>query len=240
MPTPHNEAQIGDIAQTVIMPGDPLRAKYIADNFLENVKLVNSVRGMYAYTGTYKGKELTIMASGMGIPSMGIYSYELFHFYNVENIIRIGTCGSHAEDLDLLDIILVDKSYTESNYALSFDNVDVHLSEASSYLNSIIESTSNDIGIKCHKRTTLCNECFDPYISDLQKGLDRIPNNIQISGCEMEAFALFYNAKKEGKNAACLLSVVDTLKNKKGLSTEERQNGLNAMIKLALESAIKI
>lgn len=240
MPTPHNEAQIEDIAKTVIMPGDPLRAKYIAENFLDNAKLVNSIRGMYAYTGTYKGKLLTVMASGMGIPSMGIYSYELFHFYDVENIIRIGTCGSLTEDLGLLDIILVDKSYTESNYALCFDNVANHISESSSYLNSIIESTSNDIGIKCYKKTTLCAECFDPYMPDITKRFDRIPENIQISGCEMEAFALFYNAKRERKNAACLLSVVDTLANKKGLSTEERQNGLNAMIKLALESAINI
>lgn len=240
MPTPHNEAKLEDIAKTVIMPGDPLRAKYIAENFLEDVKLVNSVRGMYTYTGNYKGMQLTVMASGMGIPSMGIYSYELFHFYNVENIIRIGTCGSLTEDLDLLDIILVDKSYTESNYALSLDNVNVHVAESSSYLNSIIENTSNDIGIKCNKKTTLCNECFDPYIDDLQGGLDRLPKELNLSACEMEAFALFYNAKKEGKNAACLLSVVDTLKDKKGLSPEERQNGLNAMIKLALESAVKL
>ena len=240
MPTPHNEAQINEIAKTVIMPGDPLRAKYIADNFLENATLVNNVRGMFAYTGFYKGTRLTIMASGMGIPSMGIYSYELYHFYNVENIIRIGTCGALTEDLDLLDLILVDKSYTESNYSLSFDNIDKHIEESSSYLNSIIESTSNEIGIKCNKRSTLCNECFDPYIPDLQKMLDRIPNSIQISGCEMEAFSLFYNAKREGKNASCLLSVVDALTNKKSLSSEERQNGLNAMIKLALESAIKL
>ncbi len=240
MPTPHNEAQIEDIAKTVIMPGDPLRAKYIADNFLENVRLVNSVRGMYTYTGTYKGTELTVMASGMGIPSIGIYSYELYHFYNVENIIRIGTCGAFTEDIDLLDIILVDKSYTESNYALSFDNVDKHLEEASSYLNSTIESTSNDIGIRCHKKTTLCNECFDPYIPNFKINLDRIPKNIQVAASEMEAFALFYNAKREGKNAACLLSAVDAITTKRSLSAQERQNGLNAMIKLALESAIRL
>lgn len=240
MPTPHNEAKIEDIAKTVIMPGDPLRAKYVAENFMENVKLVNSVRGMYAYTGTYKGKELTVMASGMGIPSMGIYSYELFHFYNVENIIRIGTCGAFTEDIDLLDILLIDKSYTESNYALSFDNVDVHLTESSSYLNSIIESTSNEIGIRCSKKTTLCNECFDPYIPDFKKNLERVPSHIQIASSEMESFALFYNAKREHKNAACLLSVVDAITSKRSLSADERQNGLNAMIKLALESAIKL
>ena len=240
MPTPHNEAQIDEIAKTVIMPGDPLRAKYIADNFLENATLVNKVRGMFAYTGFYKGTRLTVMASGMGIPSMGIYSYELYHFYNVENIIRIGTCGSLVEDLDLLDLILVDKSYTESNYALSLDSIDKHLEDSSSYLNLIIESTSNEIGIKCTKASSLCNECFDPYIPELDKMLARLPGSPKLSACEMEAFSLFYNAKREGKNAACLLSVVDTLTNKKGLSPEQRQNGLNAMIKLALESAIKL
>ena len=240
MPTPHNEAKLEDIAKTVIMPGDTLRAKYIADNFLENCKLVNKVRGMYAYTGTYKGKLFTVMASGMGIPSMGIYSYELFHFYNVENIIRIGTCGAFNENLDLLDIILVDKSYTESNYALSFDNINTHLVDASSYLNSIIEDTATENNIKCFKCTTLCNECFDPYIPNIKEMLNRIPNDIVISGCEMEAFALFYNAKREGKRASCLLSVVDSLKTKKSLSSEERQIGLNNMIKLALESALKV
>lgn len=240
MPTAHNSAKLEDIAKTVIMPGDPLRAKYIADNFLENCKLVNEVRGMYAYTGTYKGKSITVMASGMGIPSMGIYSYELFHFYNVENIIRIGTCGAFTEDLDLLDIILVDKTYTESNYALSFDNIDTHIVESSSYLNSIIEKTSTENNIKCFKCTTLCNECFDPYIPNIKEMLNRIPKDIAISGCEMEAFALFYNAKREGKHASCLLSVVDSLKTKKSLSSEERQNGLNEMIKLALESSLKI
>jgi len=240
MPTPHNEAQIEDIAKTVIMPGDPLRAKYIAENFLENVKLVNSVRGMYTYTGTYKGKELTVMASGMGIPSMGIYSYELYHFYDVKNIIRIGTCGAFTEDIELLDILLVDKSYTESNYALSFDDVDIHIAESSSYLNSVIENTSNEIGIKCSKKATLCNECFDPYIPDFKKNLERVPSPLQIASSEMESFSLFYNAKREGKNAACLLSAVDVITTKRSLSSEERQNGLNAMIKLALESAIKL
>lgn len=239
MPTPHNEAKLEDIAKTVIMPGDPLRAKYIADNFLENYKLVNKVRGMYAYTGTYKGKVITVMASGMGIPSMGIYSYELFHFYNVEHIIRIGTCGAFIKDLNLLDIILVDKSYTESNYALSFDNKDIHIEGASTKLNNVIRDTATQNDIKLFEGTTLCNECFDPYIPNIKITLDRIPKDINIIGCEMEAFALFYNAKREGKHASCLLNVVDALTTKKSLSSEERQNGLNNMIKLALESAIK-
>lgn len=240
MPTPHNKAKISDIANIVIMPGDPLRAKYIAENFLENFTLVNDVRGMYAYTGFYKGKRLTIMASGMGIPSMGIYSYELFHFYNVDYIIRIGTCGAFIKELNLLDLILVDSSYTESNYALSFDNKNIHIESASKELNNIIKNTAIEHNINYFEGTTLCNECFDPYIPDIKTMLSRVPKDITISGCEMEAFALFYNAKREGKHAACLLNVVDSLTDKKSLSSDERQNGLNTMIKLALESTLKI
>ena len=126
--TPHNEAKLEDIAKTVLMPGDPLRAKYIAENFLENAKLVNSVRHMLAYTGTYKGKTITVFPSGMGMPSMGIYSYELYKFYNVENIIRIGTCGSFNKDLKLLDSILVTKSYTPGNFSLALtgeENIEI-------------------------------------------------------------------------------------------------------------------
>lgn len=240
MPTPHNEAQIGDIAKTVIMPGDPLRAKYISDKFLTDSKIVNDVRGMYTYTGKYKGKEITVMASGMGIPSMGIYSYELFHFYNVQNIIRIGTCGALDKNIEILDLLLVDKTYTESNYALALDDNKCYIGESSSYINSVIENTSKEIGINVKKRNTICNEVFDPYLPDFNKLLAVIPENLQIAGCEMEAFSLFYNATREGKNAACILSVVNTVDDSKGLTPEERQNGLDAMIKLALESAIKL
>lgn len=240
MPTPHNNANIDDIANIVIMPGDPLRAKYIAENFLDSFKLVNDVRGMYAYTGFYKEKRLTVMASGMGIPSMGIYSYELYHFYNVDYIIRIGTCGAFIKDLDLLDIILVDKSYTESNYALSFDNKNIHLANSSSELNEIIKTQAEKSNIKYFEGSTLCNECFDPYIPDIKTMLDRIPKDIVISGCEMEAFALFYNAKREGKHASCLLNVVDCLTNKASLSSSQRQNGLNTMIRLALDSTLNL
>ena len=127
MSTPHNEANLGDIAKTVIMPGDPLRAKYIAENFLDNYKLVNSVRGMYAFTGNYKGKEITVMASGMGMPSMGIYSYELYKFYGVENIIRIGSCGAYRPDLKLFDIVLSENVFSEGNFALTLNNENCHI-----------------------------------------------------------------------------------------------------------------
>ena len=240
MPTPHNQANIEDIANIVIMPGDPLRAKYIAENFLDSYSIVNEVRGMYAYTGNYKGKRITVMASGMGIPSMGIYSYELFHFYNVDYIIRIGTCGAYTENLDLLDIILVDQSYTESNYALSFDNKKVNLEKASSKLNNIIKNVANRDNIKYFEGSTLCNECFDVYVPDAKAVFSRVPENLNLIGCEMEAFALFYNAKREGKHAACLLNVVDSIATTKNISSQERQTGLNKMIKLALDSTLEL
>lgn len=240
MSTPHNKANLEDIANIVIMPGDPLRAKYIVENFFDSYKLVNDIRGIYTYTGTYKGKELSVMASGMGIPSMGIYSYELFHFYNVDYIIRIGTCGALIPDLKLLDMILVDSAYTESNYALSLDNKNIHLTNASQDLNNTIKNTAKENNVDFYEGNTLCNECFDPYIPDIDAMFARMPKELNLCGCEMEAFSLFYNAQRENKHAACLLNVVDSLTDKKSLSSEERQTGLNTMIKLALDSAINI
>ncbi|MBR3003314.1 MAG: purine-nucleoside phosphorylase [Clostridia bacterium] len=240
MPTPHNEAKLEDIAKTVIMPGDPLRAKYIAENFLEDSRMVNDVRGMFTYTGKYKGKELTIMASGMGIPSMGIYSYELYHFYGVQNIIRIGTCGALDKDIKMLDLILVNETFTASNYALALDNNRCYIGDSNSYLNSVIEETSKELGINIEKRNTICNEIFDPYHPDLASLIEEIPENLHIAACEMEAFSLFYNAKRERKKASCILTVVDTLDDLEGITPEQRQNGLDSMIKLALESAVKL
>lgn len=242
MPTPHNEANTKDISKTVIMPGDPLRAKYIAESFLDNYKLVNSVRGIFAYTGTYKGKELTVMASGMGMPSMGIYSYELYKFYNVETIIRIGSCGGYDPSLKLFDIVLSDKCYSESNFALTYNNENCHLVEASNSINSVITTTAHEIGTKITKGTTLCTDCFDLYMTDSAQLFNRIPEGIKITAAEMEAFSLFYIAKSFKKNASCIMSVVDLNfdKNAPRATAEERETGLNKMILLALESAIKL
>ena len=239
MSTPHNEANIGDFAKTVIMPGDPLRAKYIAENFLEDYRLVNSVRGMYAYTGKYKGKEISVMAHGMGMPSMGIYCYELYKFYNVENIIRIGSCGGYSKDLKLFDVILSESVYTEGNFALTFNNDDCHIANSSSVLNDIVSQTSDEIHIPIVKGNTICTDMVDFYMSDVNKLLDRIPSNINPIGAEMEAFSLFYIANTLGKKACCLMSVVDSLYIDKVATSEERQNGLTNMIKLALESSIR-
>ena len=238
--TPHNEAQKDDIAKVVLMPGDPLRAKYIADNFMEDVKLVNSVRNMFGYTGTYKGKKITVFASGMGMPSIGIYSYELFKFYDVDFIIRIGSCGAYNESLNLLDTILVDNSYTEGNYAYELNEEDIHIMESSSDLNTVIEQTARQENIPYIKGNTLCTDCFDYYVKDVNSLISRFPKDLNIIGAEMEAFALFYNAHILGKKASCLLSVVDSHYKHQEISAEERQTYLNSMIKLALESAIKL
>ncbi len=240
MSTPHNEANKGDFAKTVIMPGDPLRAKYIAENFLDDYKLVNQVRGILAYTGTYKGKEISIMAHGMGMPSVGIYSYELFKFYDVENIIRIGSCGGYKPELKLFDIVLSENVFSESNYALTLNNDDCHIVSSSKELNSIIENTAKETNTNIISGNTVSTDCFDVYMTDVNKFLERLPENFNPVSVEMEAFALFYNAKLLNKKASCLMSVVDSKFIKNVATAEERQTGLNNMIKLALDSAIKI
>lgn len=240
MPTPHNEAKLGDIAKTVIMPGDPLRAKYIAENFLIDAKLINQVRGMYAYTGTYEGKKLTVMASGMGMPSMGIYSYELYKFYNVENIIRIGSCGGYKPDLKLFDIILSQRVFSEGNFALTLNNDNCHIVEASQELNSKISDTAREIGTSLVEGNTVCADCFDLYMTDVNEFLARLPEDFNPVSAEMEAFALFYVAKILHKNASCLMSVVDSKYIKDVATAEERQTGLNHMIELALHACTKI
>lgn len=238
--TPHNEAKLGEIAKIVIMAGDPLRVKYIAENYLEESRLVNTVRGMYCYTGKYKNKEISVMAHGMGMPSMGIYSYELFHIYDVDIIIRIGSCGAISDKLNLKDLILVEKSYTEGNYAYNFDNKECHIEIADNDLNKKIEDTAKEEGIEYIKGNMLCNECFDLYVIDKDAIVRRAPKELELLGSEMEAFALFYNAKRENKKAACLLTVVDVPKKDEGLTASERENSLSEMIKLALETIIKL
>ena len=238
--TPHNEAKKEQIAKTVIMPGDPLRAKYIAENFLENAKLVNSVRNMYAYTGNYKGKQITIMASGMGMPSMGIYCYELYQFYDVDTIIRIGSCGTFVPEVKIGDTILVEKSYTEGNFAFAMNNETCHVAEASKEIFSIIEKTANKNKLELIKGTILCNEYFDPYMENIEILFNRLPQEYKILGSEMESFALYYTAKVLNKKASCLLTVVDSMFENKSMSVEERQTSLNNMITLALDASLKI
>ena len=236
MSTPHNEAKINEIAKTVIMPGDPLRAKYIAENFLENYKLVNQVRGMYAYTGTYKGKSLTVMAHGMGMPSVGIYSYELFKFYDVDNIIRIGSCGAYSDALKLNDIILVDNSVSESTYALVQNGYKYNKIQSSGSLNDAILNTAKESNVNVIKGDIYCSDVFYEQDGDYIK----TRNKYNVLGVEMESFALFSNANTLKKRASCLLTVSDSFCFENKLSSEEREKNLNKMIILALDCCLKL
>lgn len=236
--TPHINAEKNDFAKTVLMPGDPKRAELIANKYLENAKLVTDVRGIVGYTGTYKGREISVMASGMGMPSMGIYSYELFKVFDVENIIRIGSCGSYKKELNLLDLILVDKTYTEGNYALTANNENIHIVDGNKFLNDKIEEKAKKLNIKITKGTTSCSEAF--YMTDESKFFERVPKDIELLGVEMEAFALLYNAKMLNKKAACILTVTDGIYFEEKLTAEQREKSLDKMIELALESAIEL
>lgn len=244
MPTPHIEAKKEDIAPTVITAGDPERCKYIADKYLKNVSLVNSVRGMNAYTGEYKGKKITVFPVGMGMPSIGIYSYELYKFYDVENIIRVGTSGSLNKDYKVLDTVLLEGSYTESNFAylMNRDNK-THLAYANEKINSIIEEVAEKQSIALKKGYGLCNEVFDVYLSEnqFQDVLNKMPKDLNIIASEMEAFALFYIASLLNKKASCLLTIVDSkFQENVVITSEDRAKKLDNMIILALETCLKL
>ena len=234
--TPHIESKKEEIAETVIMPGDPMRAKYIAENFLKDYKLVNQVRNIYAYTGYYKEKKITIMASGMGMPSIGIYSYELFKFYDVKNIIRIGTFGSYTKELDLYDLLLVTNAYSDSSYALVQNNNKNNILNSSDFLNEVIINTAEKINQKLKTGTIYSSDVFYKEKDNYKELYDKY----NCLGVEMESFALFSNALILGKKAACLLTVSDNFETKEQISSVERQNSLNKMITLALETALEL
>ena len=229
--TPHIEAKKEDIAKTVIMPGDPLRCKMIAEKYLDNPRLVNQVRNIFAYTGTYKGKEVTIFASGMGNPSMGIYSYELFNVYDVDRIIRVGSCGAYQEDIPLYDVILVENSFSTSSYLSDLTGDESMVVAGSKELNEKIEDTAKKLNIPIHIGNVHCADVFygSPDIRYLNEEF----------GClavEMETFALFSNALKLNKSASAILTVSDNLITHEETTSEERQNSFNQMIELALET----
>ena len=234
MSTPHNEAKIGEIAKTVLMPGDPLRAKFIADTYLTDVKLVNKVRNIYAYTGKYKGKEVTVMASGMGMPSIGIYSYELYKFYGVENIIRIGSAGAYTENLNLYDLVLTSEAYSLSSFA-KIQGYDSEFISANEDLNSVIKSSADRLNKKINIGVIHSTDVFygNVDINDLYKSKKCL--------CvEMESFALFYNALKLNKKAACLLTISDNLITHEETTSQERQNAFNDMMEVALDAAVHL
>ena len=238
MATAHIESKKEEIAPIVLMPGDPLRAKYIADHFLENVIQVNKVRNMFGYTGTYKGTRVTVFASGMGIPSIGIYSYELFKFYDVEKIIRIGTCGSFHTDVKLLDVILSKGAYCKTYFNKLLDGGEEDYIESSNFLNEQIIKTAKKKNISLKAGNTITSDVFDVYCDDKELFRSNFPDRDFLS-VEMEAFGLFYVAKKLGKEATCLMTVVDSLFDKRSLTSEDRETSLNDMITLALDSVIE-
>ena len=240
MATPHINAEPGDIAKIVLAPGDPLRAKYIADNFLTDVKLVNTVRNMTAYTGKYKGKEITVFPHGMGIPSAGIYMYELYKFYDVEKIIRIGTCGSNNRDVKILDVLLANSAYTLSVFPKLFDGTEEHLFPASESLNKVLRETAKEINIPYKEGKILTSDIFDVYVEDHDKFLSNFPDFESYIGVEMESAGLFYLAKLLNKEAACLLTVVDSHYDERVVTSEDRETSLNQMITIALEGALKL
>lgn len=236
MSTPHNKASVGEIAKTVLMPGDPLRAKFIAENFLENPVMFNDVRNMFGYTGTYKGHKISVMGSGMGMPSIGIYSYELFSEYGVENIIRIGSAGSYVADVNVYDVVLVDKAFSESSYAFVQSGYDKDLAYPNEELNRALKEAADELNIKVVQAGTHSSDVFYR-----EGGLAYI-DNVVSKGCvcvEMESFALFANAKVLNKRAACLLTISDSFVTHEVTSAQERQNSFTNMMKIALEGAIK-
>ena len=239
MSTPHNEANKGDITKTVVMPGDPLRAKYIAENYLEDPVLINNVRNMLGYTGKYKGKRITVIGSGMGIPSASLYVYELFKFYNVERIIRIGSAGSLNPNIHVKDIILVTNASSDSNFIYALTKSKSKKISGSNYLNQQIINTSKELNIPINKGTIYTSEVFDAY-EPINHLLNKIPKNINLLACEMEAFGIYTVAKFLNKEATCLVSISDSKYEKdKDLTALERQTTLDQMIYLALNSIIK-
>lgn len=237
IPTPHIEAtEVGVIAKTVLMPGDPLRAKFIAETYLEDVVQFNKVRNIFGYTGTYKGQRISVMGSGMGMPSIGIYSYELFAFYGVENIIRIGSCGAYSPDLKIYDVILVEDCWSESTYALVQSGCKDDVMAASQILNEELKKGAQALDIPMHIGRIHSSDVF--YGTDFD-AFKRIRDEKGCIAVEMESFALFANANLLGKNAACLLTVSDSLVSGELTTSEERQNAFTKMMQVALSLASK-
>lgn len=237
MATPHIESKLEDIAPVVLMPGDPLRAKYIAEKFLTDYKLINTVRNMFGYTGYYKGNRVTVFASGMGIPSIGIYSYELFKFYNVKKIIRIGTSGSFHKDVKILDVVLSTGSYCKSYFDKLLDDNDIDYIEASQSLNEEIKKVASSKNIPLKVGKTITSDVFDLYCDSEDTFRANFLGDDYLA-VEMEAFGLFYIARKLGREASCLMTVVDSFYDKRSLSSEERERSLDQMIEIALDAIL--
>lgn len=232
MATAHNSAEINQIAETVIMPGDPLRSKLIAENFLENAELVNNVRGIQGYTGTYKGKKVTVMASGMGNPTMGIYSYELFKFYKVNRIIRIGSIGAMSENIKIKDLIIAENVFTNTNYNNFYINNGESYIAGSKNLVSSAQKIAKKNNMNYHIGNILCSDTFYTDEDEISKSKKH-----NLLGVEMEGAALYLNAQRLNKDALVICTVSNNLITGEETTSEERQNAFTDMIKVALEMA---
>lgn len=235
MPTPHNNAEKGQIAKTVLMPGDPLRAKFIAENYLENPVCYNEVRGMLGFTGTYKGVPVSVQGSGMGMPSIGIYSWELFNEYDVENIIRVGTAGAIDDSVNLRDVVIGMSASTNSNYASQYNLPGIYAPTASWKILSSAVETSKKQGCTYHVGNILSSDTFYDDADNLA-----LWKKMGVLAIEMEAAALYMNASRAGKNALCILTVSDCPLRNLSTTAEERQTTFRNMMEIALETAISL
>ena len=235
MSTPHNRAEKGDFAPTVLMPGDPLRAKFIAETFLEHPRLVTDVRGMLGYTGTYQGRPVSVMGSGMGMPSIGIYSYELYSQYDVQNIIRIGSAGSYTEKARLFDVVLATAAYSESSYAQTQSGDGDCMQYPSEELNDALRASASEQGIPLIEGVIHSSDVFYREPADERPVYwQRLREEKGCLAVEMESFALFHNARVLGKRAACLLTISDSFVSPEITTAEQRQTSFTAMMKVAL------
>lgn len=232
MATAHNEAEKGEIARIVLMPGDPLRARHIAQTYLDQPVQFNAVRGMLGYTGEYRGRKVSVMGSGMGMPSIGIYSYELFRFYDVDAIIRVGSAGAYVSELNLFDLVLADSAWSESTYALAQSGESQDVQQPDPQLNEIIRSAAQKLQVPLHEGRIHSSDVFYHEQDELAR--------YRSHGCvcvEMESFALFHNARVCGKQAACLLTISDSLISGAQTSAAQRERAFGQMMETALESA---
>lgn len=232
MSTPHNNAERGDIAKTILLPGDPLRAKYIAENYLEDAIQFNSVRGALGYTGMYNGKKISVMGTGMGCASMGIYSYELIHFYGVENLIRIGSCGGFTDDLKLGQLIMAMGACTDTNYAGQYDLPGNYAATANFALLKAAASKAESAGVPFDVGNVLSTDVFYR-----KKGATKAWKDMGVLAAEMETFALYCNAAAGKAKALSILAVSDLLPSDQHMTSEEREIGFKDMMQVALETA---
>lgn len=237
MSTPHISAEKGDFAKVVLMPGDPLRAQFIAEKFLKNAKRVTEVRNIYGYTGEYEGKRISVMSSGMGMPSMGIYSHELYTEYGVESIIRIGTAGTYSEEIKVKNIVLADSVYSESSFNKVMCGDDTDILFPNEKLNKTIEESAKELGKQIHKGRVYCTDVF--YADVKNKDWKYFKNEKKCVCCEMESFGLFAVAKHLNKKASCLITISDSFVTGEVTTSEERQNAFTGMMEIALKAASK-